>query len=146
MALKHWNLRRTAVKQSLKGAVAVAACSSRIPPATQGPEGGDGGASNFGLRLRLLVAHLQQVAVGIQYLDQADHAAFVGGKRVLARTRERRFISAGVPVSARSGATGTGAGALSSPRWVPGCTPRSTSSAFIAAASAASRTGTCAST
>src|ERR1051326_6229617 len=72
-------------------AIAVAACISRIPPATQSPEGEDGGARNFGLRLRLFVAHLQQVAVGIQHLDQADDAAFVGGKRVLARTRERRF-------------------------------------------------------
>jgi hypothetical protein len=64
---------------------------SRIPSPTQSPKGGNGGARSFGLRLRLLVAHLQQVAVGIQNLDQADDATFVGGKRVLARARERRF-------------------------------------------------------
>ena len=64
---------------------------SRIPSASQGPEGGNGGARRFGLRLRLRVAHLQQVAVGIQHLDQADDAPSVGGIRVLARTRERRF-------------------------------------------------------
>jgi hypothetical protein len=43
------------------------------------------------LRQRLPVAHLEQVAVGIQNLDQADDPTLVGGKRVLARTGERRF-------------------------------------------------------
>lgn len=65
--------------------------SSRIPAASQGPERGNGGARRFGLRLRLRVAHLQQVAVGIQHLDEADDAPSVGGIRVLPRTRERRF-------------------------------------------------------
>jgi hypothetical protein len=43
------------------------------------------------LRLRLRVTRLQQVAVGIQHLDQADDAPFISGIRVLPRTRERRF-------------------------------------------------------
>ena len=43
------------------------------------------------MRLRLLVAHLQQAAVGIQHLDQADNAPFVGGKRVVAGTGARGF-------------------------------------------------------
>src|SRR5574338_1064243 len=70
---------------------AVAACILRIPSAPQCPEGGNGGARSFGLRLRLRVLHLQQVAVGVEDLDQADDAALVGGKRVLARAGERRF-------------------------------------------------------
>jgi antitoxin ParD1/3/4 len=68
---------------SLEGAISFAARISRIPSAAQSPEGGDGGTRSFGLRQRLLVAQLQQVAVGIQYLDQADDATFVSGKRVL---------------------------------------------------------------
>ena len=66
-----------------------AAGISRIPPAAQGAERGNAGARRFGLRLRLRVAHLQQVAIGIQYLDEADDAPSVGGIRVLPRTRER---------------------------------------------------------
>jgi hypothetical protein len=61
------------------------ACISCIPPATQSPEGRDGGASNFGLRLRLLVAHLQQVAVGGNSADRAlagiDLLAIARGNR-----------------------------------------------------------------
>jgi hypothetical protein len=53
----------------------------RIPSTSQGAEGANGGARRFGLRLRLRVAHLQQVAVGIQHLDQADDAPSVGGGR-----------------------------------------------------------------
>ena len=55
-----------------------AAGPSRVPSATQGSERGDGGARRFGLRLRFRIAHLQQVAVGIQHLDQADDARSVG--------------------------------------------------------------------
>jgi hypothetical protein len=61
----------------------------RIPSAAQGSERGNGGARRVGLRLRLRIAHLQQVAVGIQYFDQANNASSVGGIRVLPRTRER---------------------------------------------------------
>src|SRR5687767_4045825 len=68
-----------------------AAWRSRIPSAAQGPEGGDGRARRFGLRLRLCVAYLQQIAVGIQDLDQADDAAPVSGIRTVPRPRKRGF-------------------------------------------------------
>src|SRR4051812_13362379 len=71
----------------------VFACSSRIPSATQSPEGEDGSASNFGLRLRFLVSHLQQIDIRGEHLHQTNNAAFIGGKRVLACTRERRFTA-----------------------------------------------------
>jgi hypothetical protein len=61
----------------------------RIPSAPQSPEGGNGGARSLGLRQCLRVARLQQVAIGIEHLDQPDDAALVGGKRVLACAGER---------------------------------------------------------
>ena len=64
-----------------------AAGMSRIPSASQRPKGGNGGARRFGLRLRLRVARLQQVAVGIQHFDQADDARSVGGIRAFSRAR-----------------------------------------------------------
>jgi hypothetical protein len=62
---------------------------SRIPPAAQGAKRSNAGARRFCLRLRLCVAHLQQVAIGIQDFNQADDAAPVRCIRVLPRTRER---------------------------------------------------------
>jgi hypothetical protein len=62
---------------------------SRIPSAPQSPEGGNGGARSLGLRQCLRVARLQQVAVGIEHLYQADDATLVGGKRVRTRAGER---------------------------------------------------------
>lgn len=38
---------------------------SRIPSASQGAERGNGGTRRFGLRLRLRIAHLQQIAAGV---------------------------------------------------------------------------------
>ena len=66
----------------------------RIPSAPQGPEGGDGGARNLGLRLCLRIARLQQVAVGIEHLGWAPAggrpARFLGGRSVQARIRARK--------------------------------------------------------
>src|SRR5574343_1063846 len=70
---------------------AVVVCRWCIPAAAQGPEGGDSGTRRLGLRLRLRVTRLQQIAVGIEHLDQADDAALVGGKRVFARLGKRRL-------------------------------------------------------
>src|SRR4029453_737368 len=72
---------------------AVAARMLRIPSAPQSPEGGNGGGRSPRLRPCLRVARLQQVAVGIEHLDQADDATLVGGKRVLARAGERRLTA-----------------------------------------------------
>src|SRR5687768_793160 len=73
------------------GADELAICIARIPSAAQGPEGSNGGARRFDSRLRHRVAHLQQVAVGVQHLDQAHDTTLVGSKGVIACTRERRF-------------------------------------------------------
>src|SRR5687768_11092428 len=63
-----------------RGGSGAAGMLSRIPSASQGAERGNGGARHFGLRLRLRIAHLQQVAVSIQHLDQADDAASIDRK------------------------------------------------------------------
>src|SRR6266516_1647714 len=68
-----------------------AAGMSRIPSTAQGPERSNGGARRVDLGLLLRVAHLQQVAVSVQHLDQADDASSVGGIRVLPRVGEGRF-------------------------------------------------------
>src|SRR5574343_493182 len=70
---------------------AVVVCRWCIPAAAQGPEGGDGGTGRLGLCLGFGVAYQQQVPFGIEYLDQADDAALIGCKRVLARLGKRRL-------------------------------------------------------
>src|SRR5437879_3107764 len=88
-----WSFRLSAISSGEVAVEAVAGYLLSIPSAAQGAEGGDGGARSLRLCLCLRVAHLKQVAVGIQDLDQADDAALIGGSRVLARTGQRRFTS-----------------------------------------------------
>src|SRR6185369_2812174 len=77
--------------RSLSGAIAGIACSLSVPSTPQSPEGSNRGARDFGLRHCLGVSHLKQVAVSIQDFDETDGATRVRDKRILARTRERRF-------------------------------------------------------
>src|SRR5687768_573701 len=68
---------------SLSCAIAGIACGLSVPSTTQSAEGSNRGARDFGLRHCLRIAHLKQVAVSIQNLDETDGAALVGDERAL---------------------------------------------------------------